>query len=82
MGMAHLSKIASSFIETRGESEPAAIIQNATLANQKFIIGTVSTIQTLATLNNISSPAIIVIGDVVNEAQVMEVIKNDKMYSM
>jgi uroporphyrin-III C-methyltransferase len=82
MGMAHLPKIISSFIETRGESEPAAIIQNATLANQKFIIGTLSTIETLATLNDISSPAIIVIGDVVRETQVMEVIKDDKIYSM
>jgi uroporphyrin-III C-methyltransferase len=82
MGMAHLPKIISSFIETRGESEPAAIIQNATLANQKFIIGTVSTIATLATLNDISSHAIIVIGDVVRETQVMEVIKDDKIYSM
>jgi uroporphyrin-III C-methyltransferase len=82
MGMAHLSKIVSSFIETRGESEPVAIIQNATLANQKFIIGTVSTIESLATLNDISSPAIIAIGDVVKEAQVMDVIKDDKIYSM
>lgn len=82
MGMTHLSRIVSSFIETRGESEPAAIIQHATLPDQKFIIGTVSTIEELATLNNISSPAIIVIGNVVKEAQVMELIRNDKIYSM
>ncbi len=52
-----------------GKSEaPVAIIQNGTLPSQKMVIGTVSTIASLAEAAGIGSPAIIVIGEVVNLA--------------
>ena len=68
MGMTHLKKIAERFQSGRSFDEPMALIQEATTANQKIVIGTAGDICERAAANDISSPAVIVIGKVVNES--------------
>ncbi|HEV8515224.1 MAG TPA: uroporphyrinogen-III C-methyltransferase [Cyclobacteriaceae bacterium] len=66
MGLSHLKEIADLISSTRGQREPMAVIQQATLPTQKVIVGTAATIYQRATDENIVSPAIIVIGKVVD----------------
>jgi uroporphyrin-III C-methyltransferase len=68
MGMSKLSQIVSLFQkESKGET-PVAIIQNGTTPNEKIGVGTIDTIQEVVVENKLSSPAIIVIGEVVKES--------------
>ena len=68
MGMSKLSQIIDLFQkESKGET-PVAIIQNGTTAQEKIGVGTINTIQQVVTENKLSSPAIIVIGQVVKES--------------
>ncbi|WP_269223935.1 uroporphyrinogen-III C-methyltransferase [Flavobacterium sp. IMCC34518] len=68
MGMSKLSQIVSLFQkESKGEI-PVAIIQNGTTANEKMGVGTIDTIEEVVAEKNLSSPAIIVIGEVVKES--------------
>lgn len=71
MGVTHLSAIASIIGESRSAEEPVAIIQHATLPGQKIVVGTASTISRLAYEDGISSPAVIIIGKVVSERNVL-----------
>lgn len=67
MGMSKLQQIVALFQkESKGETA-IAIIQNGTLTNEKIGIGTINTIQQVVVENNLSNPAIIVIGEVVRE---------------
>jgi len=71
MGLNKILEIMEQF-QFHGKSEtPVAVIQNGTLPNQKSVTGTVSTITGLAAMSGISSPAIIVIGEVVNYAHAL-----------
>lgn len=70
MGVVHLQKIADLFQRLRSPNEPMALIQEVTLAGQKVIIGTAADIFGRAIENEITSPAIIVIGKVVNEYEI------------
>ena len=72
MGMSHLNAITSIFQDSRSPFEPIAIIQNATLPEQKVVTGTMLNIHEQVMENGISSPAVIVIGKVVNERAAME----------
>ena len=68
MGMSKLSQIVILFQkEFKGET-PVAIIQNGTTAQEKIGVGTINTIQEIVAKNKLSSPAIIVIGEVVKES--------------
>ena len=72
MGMNKLSQIVSVFKGLNKEDTPVAVIQNGTLENQNSGIGEISTIEDVVKSKNLSSPAIIVIGEVVkniNEIQ-------------
>lgn len=69
MGMSHLKEIAERFQQERSASEPVAIIQDATLPTQKIIHSTASDIYQAAIDSGVRSPAIIIIGKVVNEAE-------------
>lgn len=69
MGVSHLQKIASLFMETRSANEPIAVIQQATTTEQKVVVGTVSDIFQRVIDSNITSPAVIVIGKVVLERE-------------
>jgi uroporphyrin-III C-methyltransferase len=67
MGMSKLAQIVTLFQnESKGET-PVAIIQNGTMPNEKVGIGTIDSILQVAKDNKLSSPAIIVIGEVVRE---------------
>ena len=68
MGMSKLSEIVSVFKEFNKSEIPTAIIQNGTMPNEKIGIGTINTISKVAKENQLSSPAIIVIGEVVRES--------------
>jgi len=70
MGMSHLEKIAALFTRFRSDHEPIAVIQEATLPQQKIITGTVSDIFHRAKEAGVSSPAVIIIGNVVLERAV------------
>jgi uroporphyrin-III C-methyltransferase len=68
MGMSKLSQIVALFQkESKGET-PIAIIQNGTTPSEKIGVGTIDTIQEVVVKKNLSSPAIIVIGEVVKES--------------
>jgi uroporphyrin-III C-methyltransferase len=65
MGMHKLEEIISIYKENRTDDLPIAIIQNGTKNTEQKVVGTISSIGTLVSENKISSPAIIVIGEVV-----------------
>ncbi|HPM31247.1 MAG TPA: uroporphyrinogen-III C-methyltransferase [Chryseolinea sp.] len=82
MGVSHLEEIADLIQKLRSPFEPMAVIQHATLPQQKTIVGSASTICQLAFENDIASPAVIVIGKVVDERRMMEeVLVNRKVKS-
>ena len=65
MGLAKLGEIAQAF-QAAGKSEiPVAVIQNATLPGQREVFGTVADIPEKVLESDIGSPAVIVIGAVV-----------------
>lgn len=69
MGMSKLEEIVSIFqSESKGETA-VAIIQNGTTPEEKIGIGTIDTIQKIVAEQQLSSPAIIVIGAVVGDSQ-------------
>ena len=69
MGMSKLDQIVALFQkECKGEM-PVAIIQNGTTPQEKVGIGTVNSIQKIVIENNLGSPAIIVIGEVVGDSK-------------
>jgi uroporphyrin-III C-methyltransferase len=65
MGLNKLQEIMVCFEQERKSDTPVAIIQNGTLKNEKVTVGTVATIAMLALVDEMGSPAIIVVGDVV-----------------
>ncbi|MFY0685903.1 MAG: uroporphyrinogen-III C-methyltransferase [Cyclobacteriaceae bacterium] len=67
MGMKNLGKIVSLFAQYRGGEEPIGIIQQGTTENQKEGYGRLSDMLHIVSDQQLTSPAIIVIGKVVNE---------------
>jgi uroporphyrin-III C-methyltransferase len=65
MGMKKAREIAEAYIKEGQGSMPAAIIQHASLPHQKFVRGKVKDLHQLIEDNNISYPAIIIVGEVV-----------------
>lgn len=65
MGIKKLGKIMEKYKAVGKAQTPAAVIQNGSKPNQKLVIGTVSTLEELVRENDIGSPAIILIGEVV-----------------
>ena len=73
MGVATLEKICSRFLAAGMNPEmPAAIIENATLDNQRKWLGTVGTLVRLARENSVTSPAIVIIGEVCRLAEKLD----------
>jgi len=68
MGMSKLKEIVATFKRFNKENFPIAIIQNGTTKNEKFGVGTIDSILEIVTEKKLSSPAIIVIGEVVRES--------------
>ncbi len=65
MGMKQLDAIAGTYINEGRGSTPAAIIQHASLKQQKSASGLVKDLPVLAAANGLTYPAIIIIGNVV-----------------
>lgn len=66
MGMRKLKEITAIFEAVGKKDLPVAIIQQGSTENEKFAIGTVSTIVDEVEKQQVSSPAIIVLGEVVS----------------
>lgn len=71
MGMSKLSEIVKIFSEENKQDISVAIIQNGTRENENVGIGTIKTIEQIVTEKKLANPAIIIIGDVVNERAVL-----------
>ncbi|OHT44821.1 uroporphyrinogen-III C-methyltransferase [Flavobacterium tructae] len=65
MGMHKLEEIIAIYQQNRTDNLPIAIIQNGTKKTEQKVIGTIGSIAKLVAEKNITSPAIIVIGEVV-----------------
>lgn len=77
MGMSKLPEITELFKKEGKSNLPVAIIQNGTTDIEKIGIGTVASIENKAKEQQLSNPAIIVIGEVVNHRQkIIEIQKN------
>ncbi len=68
MGMSKLAEIVALYQKNRNDNLPIAIIQNGTHENEKCGYGTINTIIDVVAQNQLSNPAIIVIGEVVKNA--------------
>ncbi|MDO3627752.1 uroporphyrinogen-III C-methyltransferase [Mucilaginibacter sp. BT774] len=66
MGMKQIETIADTYIKEKRGSTPAAIIQHASLPQQKSVTGVVKDLPEMAAKHNLTYPAIIIIGDVVS----------------
>ncbi|NVK08324.1 MAG: uroporphyrinogen-III C-methyltransferase [Tenacibaculum sp.] len=77
MGMGKLSEIIQLFKQEGKNELPVAIIQNGTTPEEKIGIGTVDTIEEVVVKNNLSNPAIIVLGDVVNHRQQLHQVQQE-----
>lgn len=65
MGMKKLKEIAAAYHNAGYGHLPAAIIQHASLPYKKFAIGKITDLPSLAEKNQLSHPALIIIGNVV-----------------
>jgi uroporphyrin-III C-methyltransferase len=79
MGVSKLASIMELFKAHGKADTPVAVIQDGTRSTQKNIIGTVSTITTLAAIESAGSPAIIIVGEVVRHAREVNKIVNSKI---
>jgi uroporphyrin-III C-methyltransferase len=78
MGMTKLKDILQLFVDEGKEELPVAIIHNGTMPDEQYVLGTVATIVDIVAQSGISSPAVIVIGEVVrlHPAYVINVVKD------
>jgi uroporphyrin-III C-methyltransferase len=74
MGMHKLEQITKVFQQHHKGDTPVAVIQNGTMDNEKSGIGTINDILYIVNSKKLSSPAIIVIGEVVKESSELQVI--------
>lgn len=68
MGMGKLAEIVKTFSKNGKRDIPVAIIQNGTRNNQQSVTGTICDIEEKVATQQLASPAVIVIGEVVNTA--------------
>jgi len=66
MGIRKIAQIAEVFIQAGRADTPTMVIQNGTRQNEKYAIGTVGTIVDKVKRQEIGTPGIIILGDVVN----------------
>lgn len=72
MGMSKIKEIVEVFALSGKENMPVGIIQNGTTTREKTGFGTINTIESIIAKKQLSSPAIIVIGEVVRERQQLQ----------
>jgi len=76
MGMSKLPEIIQLFKDEEKSKTPVAIIQNGTREDEKIGIGTIDTIQEQVAKKQLSNPAIIIIGEVVDQRKRLIQIQN------
>jgi len=77
MGMGKLAEIAQLY-SAEGKSEtPVAIIQEGTGSGQKEVVGNMGNIEEISRNNGVSSPAVIIIGEVVHLASVRKHVREE-----
>lgn len=69
MGMKKLNEIVKVFADLNKDNTPVAIVQNGSRPDEKLGLGTVSTISEIVKTEGLSSPAIIVIGEIVRHTK-------------
>jgi len=73
MGKTKAAEISAALIRHgRRIGTPVAVIENATLANQRILTGTLGDLPAVAALSDLTGPALIVIGDVVAKADLAD----------
>lgn len=72
MGITGIHEIQAGLLRALAAATPAAVIQHATLPTQCAAVCTLATLATTIRAHNLSSPSIIVIGDVVAGARAIE----------
>lgn len=77
MGMHKLAEIVKTFYVENKKNTPVAIIQNGTRENEKVVIGTIRNIQQVVNEQQLRSPAIIIIGDVVQDRVILDSISRE-----
>lgn len=82
MGLSKLEQISEVFKSNGKGSTPIAVIQNGTLANENVAIATIENITEEVKDQNIQSPALIVIGDVVKFHKYYESLSFHNNYSL
>jgi uroporphyrin-III C-methyltransferase len=74
MGLGKLKEIADIFAKEGKANTAIALIQDGSLPTQKVAVGTINTIIDIAENNQIKAPAVIIIGEVVEQHQEFEAI--------
>lgn len=70
MGVKNISEIVSGLIKNgKSSSTPLAIVQNGTMVNQEIFISTLKNVEEALEGTNLKTPAVIIIGEVVNHHQ-------------
>ena len=77
MGMGKLQEIVKVFSDEGKQNLPVAIIQNGTTKYEKFGVGTMETICDVVKERQLSSPAIIIIGEVVKQRSKLDSITTE-----
>lgn len=77
MGLKKLPEIVGIFKKYRGEDEPISLIQNGSKTNERSITGDLSTILSLQEEAGLGAPAIILIGKVVRERELMKKVQKE-----
>lgn len=77
MGMHKIAEITKILQEKGKGNTPIAIIQNGTTPNEKIAVGNVNHILKIANDKKLSSPAIIIVGEVVKESTKLQSIYKD-----
>lgn len=74
MGMGKLKEIVEVFKSFGKEEIPVGVIQNGTALNEKSGFGTIKNIEKVVSEKQLGAPAIIVIGEVVREANALQTV--------
>ncbi|MCW7487729.1 uroporphyrinogen-III C-methyltransferase [Leptospira meyeri] len=78
MGLNSIDLIVSELLDAGNSREThIAVIQNATLNTERVFTGNLDSIQSIILENQVKSPAILVIGEIVRFYREMEILKND-----
>ena len=79
MGMSKLGQIVELFKKENKAETPIAIIQNGTRPDEKMAVATIDTIEKEVKEKELTNPAIIIIGEVVNHRmQMWELVKRNE----